>query len=154
MSGSRTVSRLDSVRTRIVLLFFAITAMAVGFVYLYVVPQLSSRLESERLDRLEQQGGEELDRGRSAAQRGLEQRELAALVRRTAANVDSRITLLGLRGEEPAFVIADSELESDALDPDYPAARLAFMVDDSRPACVITLDCLVPGIAAARLELD
>ena len=32
-------------------------------------------------------------------------------MRRTAANVDSRVTLLGApRGDEPAFVIADSEL--------------------------------------------
>ena len=31
---------LNSVRNRLVLLFFAITAAAVGFVYLYVVPQL------------------------------------------------------------------------------------------------------------------
>ncbi len=132
MSGRRPVSPIDSVRTRLVLLFFAITAMAIGFVYLYVVPQLSSRLESERLERLEQQGDEELDRLRSAAQRGLEQRELAALVRRTAANVDSRITLLGLRDEEPAFVIADSELESEALDPEYPAATGAAASNDVR----------------------
>lgn len=134
MAPRRPVSRLDSVRTRLVLLFFAITATAIGFVYLYVVPQLSSRLESERLDRLEQQGSEELDRIRSAARRGLEQRELAALVRRTAADVDSRITLLGLREGEPAFVIADSELESEALDPEYPAATGAAAADDVRSA--------------------
>jgi signal transduction histidine kinase len=132
MQRGPSVSRFDSVRTRLVILFFAITAMAIGFVYLYVVPQLSSRLESERLDRLEQQGSEELDRLRSAAKRGLEQRELAALVRRTAANVDSRITLLGLRGGEPAFVIADSELESEALAPDYPAASGAAAANDVR----------------------
>jgi two-component system OmpR family sensor kinase len=132
--SARSVSRFDSVRTRLVLLFFAITAVAVGFVYLYVVPQLSSRLESERLDRLEQQGTQELDRLRSAARRGLEQRELSALVRRTAAKVDSRITLLGLREGEPAFVIADSELESDALDPEYPAATGAASANDVRSA--------------------
>ncbi|MCB0876936.1 MAG: HAMP domain-containing histidine kinase [Solirubrobacterales bacterium] len=134
MDPRRPVSRLDSVRTRLVLLFFAITAMAIGFVYLYVVPQLSSRLEAERLERLEQQGTEELDRLRTAAERGLEQRELASLVRRTAADVDSRITLLGLREGEPAFVIADSELESDALDPDYPAATGAAASNDVRSA--------------------
>jgi hypothetical protein len=44
MQRGRSVSRFDSVRTRLVILFFAITAMAIGFVYLYVVPQLSSRL--------------------------------------------------------------------------------------------------------------
>lgn len=128
--GGRPGSRLDSVRTRLVVLFFAITATAIAFVYLYVVPQLSSRLETERLERLEQQGGEELGRIRSAARRGLEQRELAALVRRTAADVDSRITLLGLREGEPAFVIADSELESEALDPRYPAASGAAATND------------------------
>ncbi|MCL4288476.1 MAG: HAMP domain-containing histidine kinase, partial [Thermoleophilia bacterium] len=59
-----------------------------------------------------------------------EQRELAALVRRTAADVDSRITLLGLREGDPAFVIADSELESEALDPEYPAATGAAATND------------------------
>jgi signal transduction histidine kinase len=129
LSG-RPVSWLDSVRTRLVLLFFAITAMAIAFVYLYVVPQLSSRLETERLEMLESQGGEELDQLRTAARRGLEQRELAALVRHTAADVDSRITLLGLREGEPAFVIADSELEAEALDPEYPAASGAAAAND------------------------
>ena len=124
--------RIDSVRTRLVLLFFAITATAIGFVYLYVVPQLSSNLTSERLERLEQQGGEELGRLRTAAERGLEQRELAMLVRRSAANVDSRITLLGIREGEPAFVIADSELESDAIEGDYPAATGAVASNDVR----------------------
>ncbi|MEZ5073410.1 MAG: HAMP domain-containing sensor histidine kinase [Solirubrobacterales bacterium] len=130
----RSVSRFDSIRTRLVLLFFAITATAIGFVYLYVVPQLSSRLESEQLDRLEQQGARELDELRTAARRGLEQRRLEALVRRTAADVDSRITLLGLREGEPAFVIADSALESDALDPEYPAASGAAAAGDVRSA--------------------
>ncbi|HET6831424.1 MAG TPA: HAMP domain-containing sensor histidine kinase [Solirubrobacterales bacterium] len=134
MEPRRPVSGLSSVRTRLVLLSFAITATAIAFVYLYVVPQLSSRLESDRLERLEQQGGEELDLLRSAARRGLEQRELAALVRRTAADVDSRITLLGLREGEPAFVIADSELESEALDPDYPAASGAAAANEVRSA--------------------
>ena len=46
---------------------------AVGFVYLYVVPQLSSSLTAERLERLEQQGGDELDRLRERRPgRGLE----------------------------------------------------------------------------------
>jgi signal transduction histidine kinase len=129
--GESRRSRLDSVRTRLVLLFFAITAIAVGFVYLYVVPQLSSSLTSERLDRLEEQG-EELDRLRSAAERGLEQRELSTLVRKSAANVDSRITLLGLRDGEPAFVIADSELEAEEIEGDYSAATGAVSSGDVR----------------------
>jgi signal transduction histidine kinase len=113
---------LASVRNRLVLLFFAITTAAVGFVYLYVVPQLSSSLTSERLERLEQDGTAELDALRGASARGLDQRELAALVRRSAAAVDARITVLGVRDGAPSFVIADSELESEAVEAAYPPA--------------------------------
>ena len=113
---------LASVRNRLVLLFFAITTAAVGFVYIYVVPQLSSSMTAERLERLERQGSEELDRLRAASTRDLSQRELAELVRKSAADVDARVSLLAVRDGRPAFVIADSELESEALDAAYPAA--------------------------------
>ena len=81
--AGRARAPLASVRARLVLLSFAITGAAVGFVYLYVVPQLSSSLTAERLERLEQQGG----RGaRAAARRGRARAspsgELAELVRR------------------------------------------------------------------------
>ncbi len=36
-----------------------------------------------------------------------------------------------------------------SLDPAYPAARLGFMIDDSRPVAVLTLDHLQPLLAAA-----
>ncbi|MFN8149869.1 MAG: HAMP domain-containing sensor histidine kinase [Solirubrobacterales bacterium] len=123
---------LASVRNRLVLLFFAITTAAVGFVYLYVVPQLTSSLTAERLERLEQQGTEELDRLRDASARGLSQRELFELVRKSAADVDARVTLLGVRDGRPDFVIADSELEEEALDASYPAAVGAALSGEVR----------------------
>ena len=49
--------RFDTLRNRLVLLIFAITAAAIGFVYLYVVPQLESSLTAEKLRRLERLGG-------------------------------------------------------------------------------------------------
>lgn len=124
MSGPRRrpTTPLGSVRARLVLLSFAITTAAVGFVYLYVVPQLSSSLTAQRLERLEEQGGTELNRLRAAAGAGLDQRDLSEIVRRAAADVDARVTLLGVRDGAPAFVIADSELESDAIEANYPAA--------------------------------
>jgi signal transduction histidine kinase len=128
----RTASPLGSVRFRLVLFSFAITTAAVGFVYLYVVPQLSSSLTAERLERLEAQGEEELDRLRVAAGQGLDQRDLSELVRRAAANVDARVTLLGVRDGRPSFVIADSELESDAIDASYPAAEAAVSSNSVR----------------------
>ena len=50
---------LNSVRNRLALLFFVITAAAVGFIYLYVVPQLRSSLTAEKLRRLEQVAAEQ-----------------------------------------------------------------------------------------------
>ena len=41
---------MNSVRNRLALLIFVITAAAVGFIYLYVVPQLRSSLTAEKLD--------------------------------------------------------------------------------------------------------
>ena len=52
-TASATNEAMSSVRNRLVLLFFAITAAAVGFVYLYVVPQLRSSLTAEKLRGLE-----------------------------------------------------------------------------------------------------
>ena len=51
------LARLDTLRNRLVLLIFAITAAAIGFVYLYVVPQLESSLTAEKLRRLELTAG-------------------------------------------------------------------------------------------------
>ena len=45
--------RWRSIRTRLTLLFFAITLAAVGFVYVYLTPQLESSLLSEKLRSLE-----------------------------------------------------------------------------------------------------
>ena len=61
---------LNSVRNRLVLLFFAITTGAVGFVYLYVVPQLRSSLTAEKLTRLEATAAEQSERVARALERG------------------------------------------------------------------------------------
>ena len=121
---------LWSVRNRLVLLFFAITAAAVGFVYLYVVPQLTSSLTAEKLSRLEAVTEARAARLERAMERGIAQSELRRLVRRLAQKSNARITVLGVRpgegGPEPEFVIADSELERTAVLPSYlPAATAA-----------------------------
>ena len=75
------VARFDSVRNRLALLFFVITAAAVGFIYLYVVPQLRSSLTAEKLRRLEQVAADQSGRLGGGDERGPRARELAALVR-------------------------------------------------------------------------
>jgi signal transduction histidine kinase len=123
--------RLHSIRNRLLLLFFAITAAAIVFVYLYVVPQLQSNLTAQKLRRLEAvatvQGrvlAAEVRRDSSPARL---QRVLTAIAQRA----DARVTVLGVRpgpgGTEPApsFVVDDSQLDSTAILPRYAAAGTA-----------------------------
>ncbi len=120
---------MNSVRNRLVLLFFAITTAAIGFVYLYVVPQLRSSLTAEKLTGLETAAAEQSQRLTRAMQRGASQTRLRRLVRDVAQQTDARVTLVGLEpgaaGLGPAFVISDSELERTAVDPGYVAAANA-----------------------------
>jgi two-component system, OmpR family, sensor kinase len=120
---------MNSVRNRLALLFFAITAAAVGFIYLYVVPQLRSNLTAEKLDRLERVGGEQVARLDRAMRTGVPQARLRLLIRDVARRTDARVTILGVTegvaGPEPGFVIGDSELEQSATLGSYPAAATA-----------------------------
>jgi len=120
---------MNSVRTRLVLLFFAITAAAIGFVYLYVVPQLRSSLTAEKLQRLEAVAIGQSGSFSRALQREASRAQLQRLVDATAQKSAARATLLGVRpgpqGLRPEFVIADSQLERTAVLPSYPAAGAA-----------------------------
>jgi two-component system, OmpR family, sensor kinase len=120
---------MNSVRNRLALLVFAITAAAVGFVYLYVVPQLRSNLTAEKLERLERVGGEQIARVDRAMRSGISQARLRLLIRDVARRADARVTILGvtqgMAGPEPGFVVGDSELEQSATLAAYPAAATA-----------------------------
>jgi two-component system, OmpR family, sensor kinase len=122
---------LNSVRNRLALLFFLITAAAVGFVYLYVVPQLRSSLTAEKLTRIERSLGEQSGRIETAMVAGVSQQRLRMVLRDIATRTDARVTVLGVRdgvsGPEPAFVIGDSQLERSAVVPSYPAAATAVL---------------------------
>jgi signal transduction histidine kinase len=122
---------MNSVRNRLALLFFVITAAAVGFIYLYVVPQLRSSLTAEKLRRLEQVATEQSRRLEGALAGPASQARLRAILGEIDQRAGARVTVLGVRdeatGPEPAFVIADSELERTAIAADYPAAATAAL---------------------------
>jgi len=129
---------MNSVRNRLALLFFAITLAAVGFIYLYVVPQLNSSLTAEKVRRLEQTAAGQSARLEAAMRSGASQAELRRLVSEVDQRTGSRVTLLALRegptGPEPAFVVADSELERTAVLADYPAAAGAALTGPTASA--------------------
>jgi two-component system OmpR family sensor kinase len=122
--------RLNTLRNRLVALITLITAGAIAFVYLYVVPQLESSLTAEKLRRLERLGGEQSPRMARALQTGASPSQISELVRSTAQSTESRVTLLAVRdvpgGPTPAFVIADSQSEATALQGRYLTADAAI----------------------------
>ena len=73
------LSRLNTLRNRLVVLITVITAGAIGFVYLYVVPQLESSLTAEKLRRLERLGAEASPRLERALADGASQEEVEEL---------------------------------------------------------------------------
>jgi signal transduction histidine kinase len=130
------LERFDNLRNRLVLLIFAITAAAIGFIYLYVVPQLESSLTAEKLRRLERLGGEQGPRLARALDEGQGDAELQDLVRSISQDTESRVTLLAVdeRDGSPAaeFVLADSEGEPTAIQGSYLAADAAVEAGSSR----------------------
>ncbi|MGI8727510.1 MAG: ATP-binding protein [Solirubrobacterales bacterium] len=124
----------SSVRNRLVLLFFTITAAAMVFVYLYVVPQLSTNLIAERLGRLEALGPEQAERLSGLLDREADRTAIVPRLSQIASAVDARATLLGVRGGVPSFVIADSDFEADSVELSYPAAAGAVLSGRVRSA--------------------
>jgi signal transduction histidine kinase len=122
---------MNSVRNRLALLFFVITAAAVGFIYLYVVPQLRSSLTAEKLRRLEQVADEQSPRLDQALRDRVSPARLDALLGEIDQRAGARVTVLGVRagpgGPAPVFVVGDSELERTAAVADYPAAAAAAL---------------------------
>lgn len=139
--------RLNSIKHRLLLLFFAITAAAVGFVYLYVVPQLESSLTAQKLRRLEEVAR---DRGPRVARAVEERASPAALqdvVERTARRADARLTVVAVdtSGDdpEPSFVLADSESDVTARLPRYEAAAASVRLGGRSSA--------IESVAGARV---
>ena len=111
--------RWRSIRTRLTLLFFAITLAAVGFVYVYLTPQLESSLLSEKLRSLESSAN--TYSGRLNNPFDLSERQLNSSVRAASERTSTRVTLLSVRSADPpdTYVISDSNQETDISDVDF-----------------------------------
>jgi signal transduction histidine kinase len=117
--------RWRSIRTRLTLLFFAITLAAVGFVLVYLTPQLESSLRSEKLRSLE--AAANTYSGRLNNPFDLSERQLNSSVRAAAERTATRVTLLSVKSVDPpdTYVISDSNQETDISDLQFPLADLA-----------------------------
>ncbi len=124
-----------SLRNRLVLFFFAVTLLAIGALYLYVVPGLQSRLLSSRLNQLAADA--QRDSSRIAATVGTSLPLAAVIDRVDSASLASgdRVTLLLVtraRGRPQLSPLADSSKTGATALLRFPGAGTA--VQDGRAA--------------------
>jgi len=102
---------MRSLRNRLAFLFFAITLAAIGVLYLYVVPQLQSRLRDEKLSQLELSARQTIEQIQAMVGADRSIAEVTRVVRGASDTANARVTLLriGRVGGLPApSTIADS----------------------------------------------
>ncbi len=119
---------MRSIRNRLALLFAAIILTALGAIYLWVVPQLESRLRSEKVDQLETGVRDFTDRIGATVGAGTSAKSVERIVAETADAVSLRVTLLRVSrvdGRVETNVVADSNLGPEGSDLAFPAARRA-----------------------------
>jgi signal transduction histidine kinase len=121
--------RLTSIKYRLTLLFFLITAGAILVIYFYVVPQLESNLRAEKVDGLKRDASTYSQSLQRAIGRDVRARQLDRLTRGIAELTDSGVTLFGIPRNElgkatpeggesaPPYVISDSREATNPLEP-------------------------------------
>jgi signal transduction histidine kinase len=117
-----------SIRTRLALLYFAITAAAVAVVYFYVAPPLESNLRSEKLHNLAAAADAYAQPLERAIGSDLDVQRIDRDVRRVADRSNTRATLLGVsRGSLglSIYLVSDSTTEDDIKDLQFAIATEA-----------------------------
>lgn len=121
-----------SLKNKLALLFFAITAAAFGLLFFFVVPQLESRLVEERLAELERVTRATVPPLEAAVVEEISERQINERVRATADEADAIVTVLAAQRSGAAgsledvrpYVVSDSRAEEDIDEPLALASRV------------------------------
>lgn len=135
-----------SIANRMSLVFFSVFILAVGIIYLYVVPQLETRLTQEKNTNLTNYATLFSESFVTAYNQGASPVYLDLLTQQYAERADSRILMINGSGE----LLADS-LKGQAFDiADYPVANTA-MINRAPVADTVQLGGKSYGMAAVPL---
>ncbi|MEA2386801.1 MAG: hypothetical protein QOJ22_975 [Thermoleophilaceae bacterium] len=120
--------RLRSLRNKLALLFFGIVALALGLVFVLVVPQLRTSLENQQLDDLERATRATAVQLERAQEQEIAADELNELVRGVADAAGAQVTLLGVQTSEGServlfYSISDSRAQRLEELPEEPAVE-------------------------------
>lgn len=130
---------MRSLRNRLAFLFFAITLAAIAVLYLYVVPQLESRLRDEKLSQLTAAAEQNVPEIEAAVVGDLPAPAVARAVRSASDAANARVTLLRIDrvGGLPApDTITDSSEPDDRDDPAVPELALPAADEAARTGLV------------------
>jgi two-component system OmpR family sensor kinase len=105
---------LRSVRTKLVLVFFAIIAAAFGVLYFIATPQLESKLEQRQLDDLLSAAKDQRISIDTVIGADMREKELNERVRQFGEATDSRVTLLGVDRQQAFYPRSDSRTDREA----------------------------------------
>jgi signal transduction histidine kinase len=127
---------MRSLRNRLALVFFAVTALALATVMFVFLPRLESNIEEQKLHDLEAAAAEATPQLRGAVGRETTARELDDLVREMSDRSGARVTLLGIQQSSPDrtprfYVISDSNQRA-SVETDWPLA--SDVISGSREA--------------------
>lgn len=112
---------MRSLRNRLAFLFFAITLAAIGVLYLYVVPQLQSRLRDEKISQLEAAARQTEQQLAATLGEDVSIAEVTRVVRAASDTSNARITLLRI-GHVGGLPLPDTV--ADSSDPRVPELAL------------------------------
>ncbi|MDO8211503.1 HAMP domain-containing sensor histidine kinase [Conexibacter sp. CPCC 206217] len=115
---------MRSLRNRLAFLFFAITLASIGVLYLYIAPQLESRLRDEKITQLREAAQKTVFEVAQVAGTIVPTARLEQVVRQTGDHANARLTLMRVNtigGEPQPETVSDSASGAAALDPQIAA---------------------------------
>jgi signal transduction histidine kinase len=148
--------RLSSLRNRLALLFFAVTALALAVVIFVFLPQLESKIEHQKLGDLERTAARAAPR-LSAVLGNATGKQVDRAARVTSDRSGARVTLLGVqrssRSPVPRFYVISDSNQLTSVATDWPLAVKAVAAGGSRPLSRIVShqgEVAVPLLYAGR----
>src|SRR5256885_631924 len=120
---------LRSLRNRLALLFFAVTAVALAVVVFFFLPQLESQIVDQKLGELRKAATGAAPRLEQVIGSEVTANGVTGLVRGISDRTNSRVTLLGVQqstsGTMPRFYVITDSNESTVVQPDWGLATKA-----------------------------
>src|SRR3954471_3494995 len=117
---------LRSLRNRLALLFFAVTAVALAVVVFFFLPQLESQIVDQKLGELEKSAIAEAPRLQAVIGSEVSAAGVTKLARAISDRTSARVTLLGVQQssgrQAPLFYVMTDSNELADVRPDYTLA--------------------------------